>query len=360
MFTPLKNQLQRVLDMGIPGYDCMVMYRGQPVFRSRGGFTDPDAGTPVTGTERFYLYSCSKPITCTAALQLWEKGLLELDAPLSRYLPEFAEMQVQTRDGLRPAVSPITIRNLFTMTGGFTYDLRTPELLRCRQETDGRCPTRELMKYLAREPLSFDPGESFRYSLCHDVLAAVVEVVSGMRFGEYVKQNIFDPLGMTHSSFLLTEEEKQTLAPQYTFKIRKHQAFPVEKKNDYIFGTEYESGGAGCISTVEDMIRFCEALRVGDSVLKKETVAMMATSQLDESQLREFWVHPYGYGLGVRCPRDNQVTDFGWDGAAGCYLAVDPAHELSLFYAQQVLNAPVNLINHCFLTAAQQSIAEAF
>ena len=360
MFTPLTQQLQRALDMGVPGYDCMVMHRGSCVFRSRRGFTDPEIQAPVKGDERFFLYSCSKPITCAAALQLYERGLLELDAPLGRYLPEFAEMQVQDSTGLHPAASPITIRHLFTMSAGFTYDLRTPELLQCREETGGRCPTREVMTYLAKQPLSFEPGSSFRYSLCHDVLAAVVEVISGMRFSDYVKQNIFDPLGMTHSSFRISEQERQALAPQYTCRIRKHISVPIEKKNEYILGTEYESGGAGCVSTVEDMIRFCEALRVGGTILKKETIALMATSQLDESRLEEFWVRPYGYGLGVRCPRNDEVTDFGWDGAAGCYLAVDPAHEMSFFYAQQVLNAPVNLLHRGFLTAAQQVIEENF
>ena len=360
MFTPLTQQLQRVLDLGVPGFDCMVMHRGTCVYRNRCGYTDPEAKVPVTGSERFYLYSCSKPITCTAALQLWEQGLLELDAPVSRYLPEFAAMQVREKDGLRPAAGPITVRHLFTMTGGFSYDLKSPMLLQCRQDTDGRCPTREVMKYLAREPLGFDPGASFRYSLCHDVLAAVAEVISGMSFGAYVKKNIFDPLGMTHSSFRISEDERQALAPQFTCKIRKHISLPVPTENEFILGPEYESGGAGCVSTVEDMMRFAEALRLGDRILRKETIAMMASNALSESQMQEFWVRPYGYGLGVRCPRDSQVTDFGWDGAAGCYLAIDPAHEMSLFYAQQVLNAPVNLLHHGFLTAAQQVMEENF
>lgn len=360
MFTPLTQKLDRVLEMGIPGYDCIVLHKGECVYRHGGGYSDLAAKIPVSGKERFNLYSCSKPITCAAAMQLYEKGLFKLDDPLSRYLPEFASMQVQTPHGLRDASGPITIRHLFTMSAGFTYDLHSPMIEQCSKETNGRCPTRELVRYLSQEPLSFDPGESFRYSLCHDVLAVLVEVLSGMRFGEYVRKNIFDPLGMTHSTFLLPDEQLETLAPQYRFKLRAHQAIPCTKANEYKLGSCYESGGAGCISTVDDMALFAEAMRLGGKILKKETIDLMTQNQLNDTQLKDFWVTPYGYGLGLRCPRNDEVSDFGWDGAAGCYLAIDRKHEMTMFYAQHVLGTPVNMLHRGFLTAAQDVIQTYF
>ena len=102
---------------------------------------------------------------------------------------------------VRPAKNKITIRQLFTMTAGFSYDLNSPSLKKCREETDGKCPTRIAMKYPAKEPLLFEPGYRLEYNQCHDVLAALVQVLSGMRFGEYVKKNIFDVCGMKNSAF---------------------------------------------------------------------------------------------------------------------------------------------------------------
>ncbi len=360
MFTTLTQKLDHVLEIGIPGYDCIVMHKGECVYRHSGGYADLAAKIPFSGTERFNLYSCSKPITCSAAMQLYEKGLFDLDDPVSRYLPEFESMQVQTPHGVRPAAGPITIRHLFTMSAGFSYDLHSPMIEKCRADTDGRCPTRELVRYLAKEPLGFDPGTSFRYSLCHDVLAAVVEVISGMKFSDYVQKNIFDPLGMTHSTFCLPEDQLETLMPQYRFNIRAHQSIPCSKANEFKLGSCYESGGAGCVSTVDDMIRFLEALRVGDKILKKETIDLMAQNQLNDQMLKDFFMQPYGYGLGLRCPRNDEVCDFGWDGAAGSYLAIDRKHDMTMFYAQHVLTSPTIPLHRGFLKAAQEAIETHF
>ena len=125
------------------------------------------------------------------------------------------------------------------------------------------------MRYLAREPLSFEPGSDWQYSFCHDVLAVFVEVISGERFGIYVKKNIFDVLGMNDSTFLLPEDELDTLCTQYRFSGIPRKAKAIDKNIMlYKLGSMYESGGAGCISTVDDYMKFLEALRVGDVILK--------------------------------------------------------------------------------------------
>ena len=175
-------------------------------------------------------------------------------------MPEFEQMYVKTEDGVKKAENAITIRHLFTMTAGFDYDLFSPEFMQLREDTDSKCPTREAMKYLAKRPLCFEPGAKWQYSLCHDVLGAVIEVASGMKFEEYVKKNIFDVLGMKDSTFLLPMERLDEVAEHYVFDEEKKRAVPRSKMPDYRLGSEYASGGAGCVSTVNDYIKFLEGM----------------------------------------------------------------------------------------------------
>lgn len=337
MFEKLTQTLDGFLELGIPGYDCVVYHKGECVYRRKNGYADRDNKVPMSGGELYNIYSCSKVITCTAALMLYERGLLGLDDKLSKYLPEFAEMTVKTENGTKKAENDIKIKHLFTMTAGFSYDLNSPQLAKCKEETDGKCPTREVMKYLAKEPLLFEPGESWEYSLCHDVLAAVVEVVSGMKYGEFVRENIFKPLEMHNSTFLLPDSELDRLCAQYYVDADTNTVMERAKSLDFKLGTEYESGGAGCISTVEDYIKFTEGVRTG-KLLKPETIKLMTTDYLTDKQREACWVENYGYGLGVRCSTGNDdLTDFGWGGAAGAHLAIDIENEFTMFYAQHVL-----------------------
>ena len=328
--------------MGIPLLDCVVYHKGKCVFRHMAGFSDEAKQKPVTGKELYNLYSCSKLITCTAALQLVEKGGIGLDAPVGDYLPEFRKLTKRVDDRIEPVKNTMTVRHLFTMTGGLTYDVTTENLKRGIADTNGEMPTREAMKYLALDPLAFEPGTCWRYSLCHDVLAAVVEVVAGVTFGEYVKKHIFDPCGMTHSTFLFPDERLPELVAQYSWKEEEKQFVCIGPRiTPYKIGSRYESGGAGCVSTVEDYILFLENLRAGEALLRRDTVKLMSTPQIPP-EMRPVLLHPsYSYGLGVRCPWPGEPKpDFGWSGAAGAFLAVLPEAEATIFYAQHVRNTP--------------------
>ncbi len=340
MFEKLTKFCDLFLEMGVPGYDILVCKDGKPVFRCYNGYSDLENKIKMTGKERYNIYSCSKPITCTAALQLWEKGLFSLDDKLSDYMPEFAEMTVKTEEGIKKAENPILIKHLFEMTAGFSYALTSPALMQCRAETEGKCPTRETMRYLAKEPLLFEPGDRWEYSLCHDVLAALVEVVSGEKFEDYVEKNIFTPLGMKDSTFMLPDEALDTLAEQYRFEGGAPKN--VGKRIAYKIGSAYASGGAGGISTVEDYMKFLEGLRT-HKLLKPETLALMQTDRLTEHQKRTYWSREtHGYGLGVRCPIGvPHYTDLGWGGAAGAFLAVDTENAISVYFGTHLLSSPV-------------------
>lgn len=340
MFKKLDNLIDKFAELGIPAYDCIVMKDGEVVYRRMGGFSDYDKTVPVCGKERYNIYSASKPITCVAALQLLEQGKFRLSDKLSDYLPEFENITVKTEDGTVPAENPIYIKDLFTMTSGFDYGVGWPVRERMRKECP--CETREVVRELAKRPLPFQPGKEWQYGLSHDILAALVEVVSGKRFGLYVKENIFDPLGMENSTFLLPEEELDTICAQYRYNAEKNEFEPIGPEIEaYKYGELYESGGAGCISTVEDYIKFLEAMRKGDVILKKETTELMISNMLTEEQAKTYWKSEnYNYGLGVRCPKEGKSFDYGWGGAAGAFLMVDPTNGITAYYAQHVLSSP--------------------
>lgn len=339
MFEKTKKFCDSFLEMGVPGFDLAVYKGGECILRYMNGYSNLENKVKMLGNERYNIYSASKVITCTAALFLWENGLFSLEDKLSDYMPEFAEMYVRTENGTKKAENPILIKHLFEMTAGFSYNVKSPEILRCKEDTNGRCPTRETMKYLAKEPLLFEPGDRWEYSLCHDVLAALIEVVSGDKFEDYVKKNIFDVLEMNNSTFMLPKEIG-SIAEQYSFENGK----PVNVGKHivcYKLGTEYSSGGAGCISTVDDYIKFLEGLRT-NKLLKPETLKLMMTDRLTNHQNRTYILRDtHGYGLGVRCPKENKkYVDFGWGGAASAYLAVDIDNEISIYFGCHLHSSP--------------------
>lgn len=343
MFEQTKALCQYFLKRGIPGFDLIVYKDGQCILRHMGGYADLENKIPIQGKEKYHIYSCSKLFTCVAAMQLWEKGMFSLEDDLADYLPAFREMTVKTETGIEKAKNPIKIHHLFGMTAGLNYDMQTPDLKEYYEACDHCCPTVEVVNVIAKTPLEFEPGTGWHYSLCHDVLAALVEVLSGQKFECYMKEHIFDPLGMENSDFLHPEEDWEGFARQYHYDIETGEV-QLRWNNAYRPGKEYASGGAGCVSTAEDYIKFLEALRIGDVILKKETIAMMATDRLTEQQ-RQMYTYDKmvnGYGLGMRTSRlDPTWTDFGWGGAAGAYASVDPVNNVTFYYAQHLLNSPV-------------------
>ncbi|MDR3120139.1 MAG: beta-lactamase family protein [Clostridiales bacterium] len=346
-------------EKNIPGVGCAVYYRHKPVYEHYAGYSNVEKGVAFGPRTIFHLYSATKISTCTAILQLCESGKLGLDDPVSRYIPEYADLTAlcdlpDGRQEIRPAVTPLTVRHLLSMQGG-VGGLDTDAVERAIQDTGGKGPTLTLIRALAGRPLFFEPGSHFRYSSCHDVLGGLVEVVSGKRFGAYLKEHVFDPLGMGDTAFSVKPEDEPRTALIYNgFDAKTGRAASVGETYRLNPGTEYESGGGGLFSTVSDYILLTEALcnfglgASGARILKKETVELMRTNQLGEVSQKDFTEFGgtsktgYGYGLGVRVlvnrEKNNALSangEFGWDGARGCYAVIDPDSELALFYAQQ-------------------------
>lgn len=350
----LADYLDSLKKYGIPGCGCVIFQDHKPVFRHTAGYADAEGTKPVTQTDTYWIYSASKVITCTAVMQLIEKGSIRLDAPVSDHLPEYKSMKVKKGSGVERARNTMTIRHLLSMQSGLNYDLQSPSILKALKDTDGQADTRQIIRALADEPLDFEPGTHFQYSLSHDVLGAVVEEAAGRRFGAYLDEHIFKPLGMKNTGFELTPERKANMAAQYEYNPDTKISVPISLKNCYALSANYESGGAGIISTADDYILLLDALcnggvsAEGYRVLKPETIDLMRTDQLHGDSRKDFdlWGRAgYSYALGFRTLVEREKSgvrsplgEFGWDGAAGAYALIDMKNHLALFYAQHVLN----------------------
>lgn len=368
-FENMKNLLDNFVDMGIaPGNTISVYKDGKNVYKYSCGYSDIENKKPMVGDEMVYLWSCSKVITVTAALQLFEKGLFLLDDPLYEYIPEYRDMWIKKENGdIVKAKKPITMRNLFTMTAGLTYDFN-PGKEKAYELTNGKMDTDVVIRQCAKNYLFAEPGECYRYSICHDILGGFVSIVTGKKFRDYVKENIFDPLGMKNSAFHVTPEIKEKMATQYVYEASEkitdvvdaqfggsHQkgTFKLYEGNGYIMGDEYDSGGAGIISSVDEYVLFAAALANygkgvnGERILSPETVDLMRTNTFDEEKLKGYatgYFSGYGYGLGVRTMIDKaaggslgSIGEFGWGGAAGASVYIDPKTNLAAVYAKHCL-----------------------
>lgn len=369
-FAPMRKLMERLTDWRIPGNGAVVYVDGKEAFSYQSGYADAENKAPFTCDHLIHLYSCSKPATVTAALQLYEQGFFLLDDPLYEFIPEFREMTVRTPDGdIKKAENPITLRHLFTMTSGLNYDVTVPAFEKARELTNGKMDTLTVVKCLAEEPLSFEPGTHWQYSLSHDVLAAVVEVISGKRFSQYMQENIFDPLDMQKSCYhyqpvgnemaqqyrWVNEQQADLVALQSSaHRDEGGYAQNVGQGNYLVFGPEYDSGGAGIVSTIRDYAKFCSALAcgglgaTGERILSPGTVDLLKANQLNPQQLADFnWpvLQGYGYGLGVRTTLDRAAAgynggagEFGWGGAAGASVYMDTERKVALVYAHHMLN----------------------
>ena len=293
MLECTKKLCDSFLELGVPGFDLAVYQNGECLLRYIKGHSDLEREIPMNGSEKYNVYSCSKVITCVAAMQLVESGKIKLDDPVSKYLPAFETLYVRDKASkeVHPTEHPLTVEHLFTMTGGFGYDINSAVLTVARSNPNAS--TREVVNALAKEALFFEPGTHFRYSLCHDILAAVVEVASGMLFRDYLKKFLFDPLGMKDTGFHLPAELADRMTTMYDYTHGVSTSRPIECKNKYCLTDNYDSGGAGLFSCVDDYMKFATTLACGGTtkdgytLLRPETIAMMEINRLCPAAVKD-------------------------------------------------------------------------
>lgn len=309
----------------------------------------------ANGKEKVYMYSMSKPITAVMGLKLLDEGKISLDDKLVKFFPEFKNSYVLDKNKNKVFVGDkITIKNLFTMTAGFNYNTKSSEINSLLSKNSNPS-TLEVINAISKTPLEFTPGEKFNYSLCHDVLAGVIELVLNKKYSEAVNDYIFKPLNMVNSSFSLYDNDN--IIDQYIVKKDKS----INKIDDYILfiSKNYESGGAGLISTNYDYSLFADCLRNGGiskdgyKLINESTLKLLYGEQLSNFHIEGTFTcvqgDNYGYGLGVRTRRKPTdwglpIGEFGWDGAAGSYIMVDPVNKVSVVIGAHLLNWPIIMI----------------
>lgn len=357
-FEKLSNYLDTLKDADVKHFVCCVAKDHQTLFTKAVGYSDYEEKIPADFDRMYLLYSSTKVLTCTAAMRLVSEGKLAIDDPVSKYLPAYKNLTVMTEDGIVPAKTTMTLRHLFTMTGG--YGARTlPQVCKVMDaflEKEPNAGTVQIANALAKVPLEFEPGSRYLYGLCHDILAAVVEVAAGERFGSYLKRIIFDPLEMTDFGFDLSDANSGRLCAMYTYQTPLNRSTPTEMPpSHYGFTPNYEAGGAGLFGSPMQYLKFADAMACGGTaangytVLPKEYVLMMRENLLEETPLANLRRTPrlFGYGWGL-CGRVHMAPsislakspkgEFGWDSAAGAYVLMDTDNHLSLFCSMHTLH----------------------
>lgn len=361
----IESALSGMVDDGrAAGVSVLIWKDGREAYFGSAGFADREAGRRMTRDTIAQIYSMTKPVAGVALMQLWEGGKFGLDDPLSRYLPDFASMQVYTgkdaagAPAYRAAARPISVRDVMRHTAGFAYGPGNTPAHEAYVKADPMALSidlAEMGKRLAKVPLLFDPGSRWSYSIAVDVQALLVETLSGQKFADYVRQRVFEPLRMRETAWRQPDERLPRLAAVYRNADGKlaRQADDATRRLNFQ-DNRLTGGGFGLASTVDDYMRLARMLLNGGEldgarILKPSTVRLMATDQLD-ARIRERDFLPgkgsvgFGMDFAVRVsqpqkPQENRgaVGEFFWDGAASTLFWVDPANQLAaVFFTQKM------------------------
>lgn len=354
--TALQAVLDRAVAAGeIAGANLLILRRGEELLYVQSGLADREAGRPYTRDTIARLYSMTKPVTAAAAMILVQRGLLDLEQPLGELFPSFRGSMVWENGKKVPAHRQIVVGDLLNMTSGLPYpgtDEAGQEAAGVFEELDSRLygddpmSTQELVDRLGACGLAFHPGDKWMYGTSADVLGAVIGKVSGQRFGAFLEENLFAPLGMADTGFHVPAEKQHRLAQVY------QQGSPdmtlYETNNLGICYTQhrapaFESGGAGLVSTVDDYAKFAAMLiRGGDGILSPGAVEYMTKSRLLPWQQESLWrswegMAGYGYGSLMRILEEPGMAkilgwqgEYGWDGWLGCYFCNSPENGISI------------------------------
>lgn len=367
----LNAGMQKYVDGGlISGVVTLVHRRGRLVHSDVLGWQDVEQQRPMQRETIFRIYSMTKPITSAAVLMLLEEGKLRLTDPVDQWLPELKNPRVLRAPAgplanAAPAKTPITVRDLLTHTSGLAYSFTAEGPLKEALEKSGvrganeKIGSDEAMKILGELPLAYEPGTRWHYSLSTDVLGVLVARVSGMPFAEFLRQRIFDPLGMEDTAFWVPEAKLPRFAVNYALDPKSGKRVIVDHpdQSTYAEPPAFTSGGGGLVSTADDYLRFARMILAGGvaadgtRLLSRKTVELMTRNALfpEERPARNafgerFFFAGRGFGLGVAVVEDpglnsslGSVGQNGWGGAAGTWYFVDPQEDLAAVLMIQLM-----------------------
>lgn len=360
--------IQQEIEKGeIVGANTLVLHKDKEIYSSTYGFADKENNVPMKRDTIFRMFSMTKPVTAVATMILAERGEIDLWEPVSKYLPFFANQKVLTQDGrILPAERDTTIWELLNMSSGITYpDINhepgrqmdnTFRRLIARREKGDYVDTQEYLKEIAKVPLLFQPGTKWMYGLSADLLGGIIEVVSGKKYGAFLRDEIFIPLEMKDTGFFVPYDKRHRFAQNYIWKDGVGLIpFNTSHLGEYYEeDVAFESGGAGLVSTIDDYSRFAQMMLhngtyEGRRILGKNTVKFMTTDHLTQEQRVDYnWdsVKGHGYSCLMRILTDQGLVgcnashgEYGWDGWTGNYLTISPADDLVFLFFIQKCNA---------------------
>lgn len=348
----LMDVLRREVASGrLPGAVAMIARHGKIALLESVGQQDPASGTTMKNDSIFRIYSMTKPVVSVAVMMLMERGQLLLSDPVGQHLPEFTNQRVHTPQGLKAPQQAATVQDLLRHTAGLTYEfLGDSEVHRQYGEVKIASRDRTNAEYcetLAALPLQFEPGSVWAYSRATDVLGRLVEVISGQTLGQFLQQEIFGPLGMVDTGFVVPPDQHHRIAEPFA---QDPDGGVLMKILDAKQAPKLESGGGGLMSTAMDYARFLQCLRNkgeqgGVRLLGPHTVDFMTADHLDGRPIDGTLLPPgHGFGLGFAVRTTQGVSAvpgsaglYYWGGIAGTTFFVDPALDM---YALMMIQAP--------------------
>ncbi|MFL6827423.1 MAG: serine hydrolase domain-containing protein [Bradyrhizobium sp.] len=348
----------------IPGAIVLIRQHGKPVYHQSFGVQDVESKAPITDRTIFRLFSMTKAITSVAAMTLVDEGKLKLDEPVSKYIPSFATVKVgvekKADDGTKtlelvPPNRAPTILDLMRHTSGITYGFYGDSLVRKAYAAAnlyaGDFDLAEFAERIAKLPLHNQPGSLWQYGHSTDVLARIMEIVSGKSLLEIEKEKLLDPLGMNDTRFFVTDPEKQKLLAQ---PMPNDSDFRVGRENRPEIAKKWESASGGMVSTMSDFSRFAQMLLdggkfEGKTYLSPKAFEMMTTDYVGPGSgvERDYFYFPgdgFGFGLGLavrtdpgnaKPPPPGSLSELKWDGASGCYFVIDRKQDMFFVLLEQ-------------------------
>jgi CubicO group peptidase (beta-lactamase class C family) len=348
----------------ISGAIVLIQQHGKPVYHESFGVQDVVSKAPITDKTIFRLFSMTKAITSVVAMTLIEDGKMKLDDPVAKYIPSFANVKVgvekKAEDGtstleLVPPDRPPTVLDLMRQTSGITYGFYGDSLVRKAYRAAniyaGDFDLAEFAERIAKLPLHNQPGALWQYGHSTDVLARIMEIVSGKSLFQIDKQKLLDPLGMSDTGFFVTDPAKQKLLAQ---PVPNDSDFRVGRENNPTVVKKWESASGGMVSTMSDFSKFAQMLLdggkyQGKTILTPSAFKLMTTDQVGPGSgvQRDYFYFPgdgFGFGLGLavrtdpgnaKPPPPGSLGELKWDGASGCYFVIDPKQDMFFVLLEQ-------------------------
>jgi len=366
---------QAHIDSGLlPGAVMLVARHGKIAYLKSLGFRDRASGAPMQTHAIFRIYSMTKPIVSVALMMLVEEGRLQIDDPVSKYIPEMGQMKVgveKTDAAGKPSlelVNPkrqMTIQDLLRHTSGLIYGGRGKFLVHAAYQAtkigDRKESNREFVAKVAKLPLRFSPGTQWEYGVSTDVLGRIIEVISGKTLGEFLSERVIRPLGMADTAFFVPQEKLARAAQAW----QRPGGPPMTPRFDVAEVPRFESGGGGLTSTASDYLRFALMLQrngefEGKRFLGKKTVEFMTADHVGNVPGRPPGL---GFGLGFEVRKTTgeaylpgTTGEYGWAGNAGTLFWIDPKEDLIAIYMIQVSEDERTMLRNQFRTMVQAAI----